>query len=106
MSEIVLYSDSTEYLYASITAFEVDGTAVDPTDYAAEVAIVEPDETVGESDWVDAVWVKVGTTDRVRVLTGNQALPLVAGHYSVYVRLTGNVETIIRQAGRLTVRDL
>jgi len=103
MSEIVLYVGSTEYLYASITAFEVDGVVADPTDYAAEVAIVALGTEVIETDWASAEWVKVGTTDRVRILAGDAA-ELVAGHYAVYVRLTGSIEVIIRQAGRLTVR--
>ena len=103
MSEIVLYTDSVEYLYASVTAFEVDGVATDPTTFTAELALVETEGELQESDWVAAEWVDVSGTDRVRVLAGDEPA-LTAGRYIVYVRLTDATEVIIRQAGRLTVK--
>lgn len=101
MSE-TLYVGTIEYLYVSVTGFEVDGVPADPTDYDPEVALVAPGQSRSAATWLDGTWVKVGVEDWIRVLVGSTE-PLVAGVSQVFVRLEGAPEMILDKAGALNI---
>jgi hypothetical protein len=104
MSEIILYVGGIEYLYARVSAFEVDGVTADPTTYAADMAVVPSGTSLDDAAWSSGTWVEIDGADCVRAEVG--VLPvLTAGQYAVFVKLTGGTETVIRRAGSLSVRD-
>lgn len=97
-----LYVGSIEYVFVKVTGFEVDGMPADPTDYAPEVALVEPGQSRSAVTWLTGTWVTVDGEDWIRFLAG-EVDPLVAGKNGVFVRFTGAPETILKKAGTLSV---
>lgn len=95
-----LYSVSTEYLHAPITA------SVTLDQQTIEVAFVTGTAPDDQTSWVTAEWEgDAGTTRTWRVLVGpGTTSPLPAGSYTVFSRLTDSPEEVVRKHDTLTIK--
>lgn len=82
---------TVEYISAVV---RLDRDQSNPTTYEVEYALLDPDLTPTEPDWLPAEWVVGGPPYRARALiTG------VAGTYRFWLRITGSGESVLRQVG-------
>lgn len=98
-----LSAATTEYVRIPVSAKE-NGSVVNPTTDAVQMAFVAADAAPGNTDWKTASWETDGSTYYARCLVGpsGDATPAV-GSYHVWVKLTDNPEIPVRRAGRLVI---
>lgn len=96
MARTSIDRDSVEYLKVPITA-PADVTLGTQT---VEMAVLSPETRPIEDDWNTAEWADSTTA---RLLLGPGALPLAAGTYKVWLRLTDTPEVPVLTAGTITV---
>ena len=102
--EVVMYVGGEEYLFVNVDKFEIDGEVADPTEFNPEFQLVAMGSTLDDLNWDDAEWVVIDDENKIRFLATGSSTPLAAGHYWLFLRLTGGAETIIRQAGGIHLR--
>lgn len=90
---LTLYAPTQEYVSVPVSA-----TGLDISADVVELAFTHDTEPE-EAQWLTAEWV----AGAARILIGTDGHPLVAGAYTVWVRITDNPEIPVLQAGRLNI---
>lgn len=93
---------STEYVPFKVTATNVDGTPIDPSQSQAKMAFVGVGQEPVEADWHDATWFG-GNTAAVLVGPDNGGVLLADGTYSVWLRILANPERPTGPVGLLRI---
>lgn len=94
---------STRYLRCSVAATD-SGSPVDPTGSAVSFAFIVGDAYPTDSDWVSGTWETAGDEYFARCLVGSGgSVTLVAGVYTVWVKLVLSPETLVESVGEVNI---
>ena len=97
---------STEHVRVAVAAKEA-GKPIVLSSKPVSMAIIAPETTARpvSGDWFDATWDYDSSTETyyAQGLIGTGGKVLVAGQYSVWVRITVTPEIVIRRVGTLVV---
>lgn len=93
---------STEYVPVSVTPLGPDEQ--DPSTGSVFMAVVAEDVTPTDDDWQEAEWDTSTWPPTALLMVGpTTAVPLVEGHYEVWVKFMVGSETPVLSAGSLEV---
>ncbi len=94
-------SGSTELLTVPVSA----PAGVDVTDAEVDFAFLPGLTEPAGGDWRGGDWAAFGTgyVGQILIGAGNTATPLADGAYRVWIRISGNPETLVRPVGVLRV---
>lgn len=98
-----MYMPASSKIAITVPVYGPAGT--DLTVLPAELAVVPDDGTEpGDSDYAEAAWDAAGTSIAL-IIGKDTAVPLTAGEYMVWARITAGSEEPVMPSGRLRVGD-
>lgn len=80
-----------------------DGVDIDVTVDPVEFALTPHRVAPATSDWNVGAWETDGSITLARILVGPSAVPLTAGRYDVWIRISDNPEVPVRRIDTIHV---